>query len=97
MSDEPSDWEPLPPWTVLKLARYTVPFHALLPLVLWLPGSSADGWFTAGFFIVHLGFPIVLGLTHPWWQGRAGEVVALIIIDHLVTFAVLGLLAAFAA
>jgi hypothetical protein len=88
------DFEPLPRWAVLKLAWYTVPFHALLPLPLWFLGREADGWFTAGFLVVHIGFPAVLGITYPWWRGRAGEVVALIVLDHLVTFAMLGLLAA---
>ena len=46
--------------------------------------------------MVDLGFPAVLGITYPWWQGRAGEMVALVILDHLVTFAMFGVLAAVA-
>jgi hypothetical protein len=92
----PDDGEPLPRGTVLRLAWYTVPFHAVLPLVLWWLGRSADGWFIPGFFVVHLGFPAVLGITYPWWQGRAGEMVALVVLDHLVTFAMFAVLAAVA-
>ena len=86
--------EPLPPWTVLKLARYTVPLHVLLPAALWIPGAMEGLGFTVGFFVVHFGFPFVLAITYPWWRGRAGELVALLVLNHIVTFAALGLWAA---
>lgn len=89
----PESQAPLPRWTVLKLARYSVPFHAVLPMVMWLPEDIANTAFMVGFFVIHLGFPLVLAITYPWWQGRAGEVVALIILNHVVTFAGLGVLA----
>lgn len=58
-----------------------------------LPEEVANTCFMLGFFFIHLGFPIVLGITYPWWQGRAGELVTLIVLNHVVTFAGLGGLA----
>ncbi len=82
--------EPLPRWTVLGLARYTVPLHALLPAVLWLP----TGWFTAAFFVLHIVGLLALALSYPWWQGRAAEMVGLVVVNHAVTFGVFGAVAA---
>jgi hypothetical protein len=84
----------LPPWTVLKLARYTVPLHVVLPAAVWIPGAMEGLWFTLVFFVIHLGFPVVLAVTYPWWRGRGGELAVLLVLNHIVTFAALGLWAA---
>ncbi len=73
---------------VLSLAKYTIPFHALLPLpILALSTSGHDGWLTAFFMLIHLGFPVALGVTYPLWKGQGAELVILLVINHLVTFA----------
>lgn len=40
------------------------------------------------FRVIHLGFPAVLALTDLSWEGRADEVIALIVRHHVVTLAV---------
>ena len=82
-----------PRWAVLKLARYTVPVHALLPAVLWLPSA----WFTAVFFILHIAGVVLLAVSYPWWQGRVAEMVALVVVNHAVTFGVFGVVASMTA
>ena len=86
---EAENSETPPRWAVLKLARYTVPVHALLPAVLWLPSA----WFTAVFTVLHIVGLLLLALSYPWWNGRAAEMVALVVLNHGVTFGVFGIAA----
>ena len=94
MTDVAEDGRPQPPprWAVLKLLRYTVPVHALLPAVLWLPSA----WFTGVFFVLHIAGLLVLAMSYPWWQGRAAEMVAVVVVNHATTFGLFGLVAALA-
>lgn len=70
------------------MGRYTVPIHAALPLVIAAFGRDHDVLSMVLFLVIHLGFPAVLALTYPSWEGRADEVIALIVLNHVVTFAV---------
>lgn len=76
------------PIRVLSLWRYTVPIHAALPLAIAALGRDHDVLYMVLFMVIHLGFPAALALTYPYWEGRADEVVLLIVLDHIVTFAV---------
>ena len=71
---------------VWNLARYSVPFHALLPALLWLVGRWSDAvalWGLVGF---HLLFPFVLIFSYPWWRGQGEALALLILVNHLATF-----------
>ena len=78
-----------PRWTLLWHARWTVPLHIALPIGLsWLirndPSTAASA-----FWGVHAGFPLVLLVTAPWWWSRKDELLALLLINHIVSFVVL--------
>ncbi|MBK8240518.1 MAG: hypothetical protein IPK74_33765 [Deltaproteobacteria bacterium] len=74
---------------VLGLWRWTVPVHALLPLVIWLLHHFELEWaLQLGFFAIHFGFPVLLAISYPLWEGQGVELVGLLVLDHLVTFAV---------
>lgn len=79
---------------ILRLLWWTVPLHALLPLLIYALGWAWERELAWAWWIVHLGFVVVLVWSHPWWRGQ-GEVVALVVvINHVVTFtAGVGLLA----
>lgn len=79
---------------ILRLLWWTVPLHALLPLLIYALGWAWERELASAWWIVHIGFVVVLVWSHPWWRGQ-GEVVALVVvINHVVTFtAGLGLLA----
>jgi hypothetical protein len=73
---------------VLSLAKYTIPVHALLPLpILAAPTGSLDGWLSFGLLAIHLGFPMLLGLTYPLWRGQGIALAMLLVFNHLTTFA----------
>ena len=59
-----------------KRAAYDPPDGAAGPAMAWI-------W-----AFVHVAFPIFLAVTYPWWQGRGEEVVAVLAINHAVSFAV---------
>ena len=89
MSDPPR------PIDVRRLWRITVPVHAAIPVVIAALGQGHDLLHMALFLAVHLGFPVLLALTYPRWEGQGAEVVALVVVNHVVTFAVgLALIAA---
>jgi hypothetical protein len=78
---------------VLDLARYSLPVHALLPFVLWLlAAADQQTALQVGFYVIHFGFPVVLLVTYPWWEGQGAAVVGLIVANHAVTFLVGALL-----
>lgn len=69
--------------------RWTVPVHALLPIGLcWLLRYAPETAASA-FWGVHLGFPVILLATVRWWWNQPGDLIALLFINHMVTFAVL--------
>lgn len=71
---------------LLPLARYSVPAHLLLPLLLWGVGridTSAAGYLFLG---LHLVFPLALALTLRWWRDHVWELAALLVINHVASF-----------
>lgn len=82
------DAPPSEPIRVLPLWRYTVPIHAALPLGIAALGRDHEMLTMVLMLVIHLGFPVVLAVTYPYWDGRGEEVVALIAINHVVTFTV---------
>lgn len=77
---------------IYSLLWWTVPIHALLPVAIGLLvswdaalGESIVSWF---WVIVHLAFPAVLIASYPWWRGRGDAVAVVVIVNHIVTFAV---------
>ncbi|MBL8943940.1 MAG: hypothetical protein JNK45_12370 [Myxococcales bacterium] len=74
---------------VFDLARYSLPAHALLPVVIWaLAAAEQQTALQVGFYVIHFGFPAVLLVTYPWWEGQGAAVVGLIVANHAVTFLV---------
>lgn len=73
---------------VMRLWRYTVPVHAAIPLAIAALGQGHDVLHMVLFMAIHLGFPVVLALTYPFWEGQGAEVVGLIVLNHVVTFMV---------
>ncbi|MCA9698124.1 MAG: hypothetical protein KC431_11415 [Myxococcales bacterium] len=75
------------------LLRWTVPIHALLPLLIaatLMLGDDglAEAAISWTWMAIHLLFPVALVLSYPWWRGRGDEVAAILVINHAVTFAV---------
>lgn len=83
---------------VLGLWRWSVPVHALLPVVIWLLHHAQLEWaLQAGFFAIHFGFPVLLAVSYPLWEGQGVELAGLLVLNHLATFAVgLGMFVALA-
>ncbi|REJ85591.1 MAG: hypothetical protein DWQ34_28705 [Planctomycetota bacterium] len=75
--------------TLLWHARWTLPLHVVLPIWLWWLMQHDPGQATAIVLGIHIGFPAVMLVTIRWWWRRVGELVALLILNHLVSFAVL--------
>lgn len=73
---------------ILRLLWWTVPIHALLPLVIGALGWAWERELSWAWVVVHVGFVVVLVWGYPWWRGQ-GEVVALVVVvNHVVTFMV---------
>lgn len=84
--EEPTPGERL---DVLDLARYSLPAHAILPFVIWLLAEADQQTaLQVGFYVIHFGFPAVLLVTYPWWEGQGAAVVGLVVANHAVTFLV---------
>lgn len=79
--------------TLLWHARWTLPLHVVLPIGLWWLVQHDPGSATVLFVGIHAGFPILLIATVRWWWSRRGELIALLIINHLVSFVVLAVVA----
>ncbi len=78
---------------MLRLARFTVSTHALLPFVIWQIGHSSEAaafWFVLG---LHVFFLVVILATVRWWRGYGEQLGMLIVLDHLATFVAGALLA----
>ncbi|MCB9700840.1 MAG: hypothetical protein H6711_02985 [Myxococcales bacterium] len=88
LGEAPPGGEAPPALRVLSLARYTIPIHALLPLLIWALGRAWEGTTTITLVVVHVAFPLVLGLTYPLWRGQGGDLIALLVANHIVTFGV---------
>lgn len=75
---------------MLRILWVSLPVHALLPAAALLPVPTT--WLAGAFLTLHLGFPVVLVVTWRWWRGQALEVAVVVLLDHLVTLGLLGLL-----
>lgn len=75
--------------SLLRLAWWTVPLHLLMGLgVWWLIRNEPDR--LASLLVGgHIAFPVLLLVTVRWWWDRWGELLALLLINHAVTFGVL--------
>lgn len=74
---------------VLRLLPYTALVHALLPVLIWaLAGGGYHMTVQGLLWVVHLGFPVVLVASYPYWEGQGTEMVALVGLNHLVMFGV---------
>ncbi len=95
MSPDPVDTSEATPHDlkVLRLARFTVPTHALLPLVIWQIGRHSEAaaiWFVLG---LHGLFLVAILASFRWWRGYGEQLGMLILLDHLATFVAGGALA----
>ncbi len=73
-------------WSLWKLAPFTIPFHVLLPIVLWQVSDGTLAVPATVWLSIHLGFPLVLLMTYRWWQGQIDSLIGLLIVNHLATF-----------
>lgn len=69
-----------------RLARYTIPFHLLLPWLLWGLSFIGPQVPFALFVAFHVLFPVVLVVTFRWWKNEIVELLMLVVINHLATF-----------
>ena len=72
------------PFRVLRLLWWTIPLHALLPLLIAWLGRECEQAMIWAWWIIHLGFPGVLIVGYPRWRGQGEAVVAVIAINHVV-------------
>jgi hypothetical protein len=81
---------------ILRWARVTIPIHMALPLVLFViarqKGIEAAAWSAVW---SHGVTGVGLLVTLPWWWRRLASMVVLLILDHVATFAVAGVIALF--
>lgn len=78
-----------PERTLLWHARWTVPAHVILGGVAWWM-ATADLELAANAFLgLHIAFAVVFMATAKWWWSRFGEVAALVVVNHLATWATL--------
>jgi len=75
--------------SLLRWAWWTVPLHVVLGLGFWWMLQHEPDRLASVFVGVHVGFPLLLLLTVRWWRDRWGELLALLLINHAVSFAVL--------
>ncbi len=68
--------------------RWTVPLHVVLPIGLWWLMQINTMLAAQVFLGVHIGFLIVLLVTIAWWWAHSGDLIALLFINHMVSFAV---------
>lgn len=71
---------------LLPLARYSVPVHLLLPLILWAVARADASWAGYLFLGLHIVFPLVLALTLRWWREHVWELAVLLVINHVASF-----------
>ncbi len=73
---------------VLRLLRYTIPVHGLLPIGLWLLGSHDQILLGQVLVGLHLLTLLLIVASYRWWRGHGVQLAAVILIDHAVTFTV---------
>lgn len=72
-----------------RLLASSLTVHALLPLGLTALAQVSMDAMLALFLGIHFGFPILLLLGIRWWWARRAELAVLLVLNHLVTFAVI--------
>lgn len=77
------------PASLLRWAWCTVPLHLLLGFGFWWLMQHQPERLAPVLLWLHGGFPVVLLLTARWWWNRWGELLALLLINHMATFGVL--------
>jgi hypothetical protein len=77
---------------ILRLARWTVPIHVLLPC-LFAALHRHTGVLVGLFLGFHLAFPVLLVATWSRWRGHGEEVAFLVVVNHVVTFTTFAVLA----
>jgi hypothetical protein len=93
LASEPvSEGPPGLSWSLWKLAPFTIPFHVLLPIVLWQVSDGTLAVPSVVWLSIHYGFPLVLLLTKRWWRNQIGNLIGLLVVNHLTTFATILLL-----
>lgn len=75
--------------SLLRMAWWTVPLHVALAFGFWWMMWHQPDQLAAAFCWIHLGFPLLLLASVRWWWDRWGELLALLAINHAVTFGVL--------
>lgn len=77
--DAPSDHR------ILRLARFTVPIHLLLPALLWESTQRWPNTLTQQLLVIHALGAVLIAASYRLWRGRGEELAVLILIDHLAT------------
>ncbi len=68
------------------LARYTIPVHALIPVLIGVSWEGREELVGSIVLSVHVAFPVLLIATFQFWRSQIIELVALVAVNHLVTF-----------
>lgn len=75
--------------SLLRFAWWTVPLHLLMGFGVWWLIRNEPERLASLLVGVHVAFPALLLVTVRWWWSRWGELLALLLINHAVTFGVL--------
>lgn len=75
--------------SLLNLLWWSVPLHVLLAFGFWWMMQHQPARLGTLVIGVHLGFPLLLVVTVRWWWDRWGELLGVLLINHLATFLVL--------
>ena len=73
-------------------ARWTVPMHVLLPILLWWLLQTSPAAAAYMFWGIHLVFLVLLLISCRWWWNRADDLLGLLLLNHFVTFVVVAVL-----
>ncbi len=74
------------PWIVGSLT-----VHVLLPALFWALSTVSADLVATVLLAIHLGVPVVLIATFPWWRRYWVALLLLLLANHVVTFAVLAI------
>ena len=93
MSERPLTWGELQRHPVWRWLPATAAVHAVLPVLLaglwWAAGPV---WVGQALVALHVGMAVVFVGSLPWWWRHLGDVVLLVLVDHVVTFVVVAAL-----
>lgn len=68
--------------------RWTIPVHVLLPLGLWWLMNIDPRLAAQAFVGMHALFLLALLATMRWWWAHSGDLIAVLFVNHIVSFAV---------